>query len=409
MNSIKKGDKQDYYDFCRKFLSMVGQWPYQRSRERILCMSVTVTWSISILAVQIAQFYACETTQCIYQTLSAYLIVCVAMVKLFTCYFNNRKIKYLIEQLHADWNIFDIQEEREIMRRYTMNGRWYSMVYALCIYSSTLTFGIAALLPRIMDVISPLNKSRPIILPYEAYYFVDEAKYFYYIFFHLEFGALVCLAGLIAHDCTFLIYVEHVCGLFAIVGFRFEHLLYKHNITDKSLSNPSNEIYVEKIAFTIQLHQRALHFATLIEKTFSQFLAIQIIITVIVMSSSLMQLSIALQDDTIAVIKYCLYIVVQLLHLLAFSYQGQKLINHSLETHAKIYNGSWYNIPVKSQKLLLFAMKKSTETISLSAGKIYIFCLENFTVVMKASVSYFTICHRKQYERVVITIYAYTA
>ncbi|XP_032665207.1 odorant receptor 63a-like [Odontomachus brunneus] len=330
---------------------------------------------------KLAQFCVCESTQCIFQNLSIHLTAWMAMVKLLTCHFNNGKIKYLIEQLHADWNILDTQEEREIMKRYALNGRWYTFAYAVCIYSSTLTFGTSALLPRIMDVISPLNESRPIILPVPAYYFVDEAKYFYYIFFHLQFGGVVCLAGLIAHDCIFLTYVEHVCGLFAIVGFRFEHLLYKHNIADKSLSNPSNEIYVEKIAFTIQLHQRALHFATIIEKTFSSSLALQIMIIVINMSSTLIQLSAELQGDIVAVVKYFVYIISQLFHLLAFSYQGQKLINHSLETHAKIYNGSWYNIPVKSQRLLLFAMRKSTEIIYLSAGKIYIFCLESFTLI----------------------------
>ncbi|XP_032665000.1 uncharacterized protein LOC116841323 [Odontomachus brunneus] len=335
-------------------------------------MSVNIIWIITVFAVQIAQLYVCETTQCIIQTVPLHLILWMALVKLLTCHFNNGRIKYLIEHLHMDWNILDTQEEREIMKRYAINA---------LIYISASTFGASALLPRIMDVIFPLNESRPIVLPAPAYYFIDEAKYFYYIFFHLQFGSIVCLAGFIAHDCVLLTFVEHACGLFAIVGYRFENHLYKRNITNKSLINLSNDTYVENVAFSIQLHQRALQFATLIEKIFSLSFTIQILIIVIVMSTSLIQISENLKSDVTVVVKYFVYIVGQLFHLLALSYQGQKLINHSLETHAKIYNGLWYNIPVKSQRLLLFAMRKSTDVISLSAGKIYIFCLESFTMV----------------------------
>ncbi|XP_032665210.1 odorant receptor 13a-like [Odontomachus brunneus] len=391
MNSVKKDDKQDYYDVCRFFLSMVGQWPYQRSREGTLRMSVIITWLISILVVEAAQFYVCETTQCIIQAVPVHLTAWIVLLKLLTCYFNNQKIKYLIKHLHTDWNILDTQEEREIMKRYAINGRWYTFAFATCIYVTMLTFGATALLPRIMNVIFPLNKSRPIILPFPAYYFIDATKYFYYIYSHLTLGSLICIAGVVAHDCIFLTLVEHVCGLFAIVGYRFEYHLYKRNITDKCLSNISNDVYVENIAYSIQLHQRTLHFATLIEKTFTLSFAIQILIIVIVMSTSLIQLSEELQNDMIAVIKFFIYIVAQLFHLLVFSYQGQKLINHSLETHTKIYNGLWYTIPVKSQRMLLFAMRKSSEVVSLSAGKIYIFCLESFTSIMQTSVSYFTV------------------
>lgn len=56
------------------------------------------------------------------------------------------------------------------------------------------------------------------MLAYPAYYFVDENQYFYYIFFHMLITSVVCMTGLIAHDSMFFVYVEHVCGLFAIVG-----------------------------------------------------------------------------------------------------------------------------------------------------------------------------------------------
>lgn len=88
---------------------------------------------------------------------------------------------------------------------------------AAYVYISTISFTITSLVPRILDVILPLNASRPTMLPYPAYYFVDEDRYFYYIFFHMIICAIVCLTGLIAHDCMFFTYIDHICGLFAIV------------------------------------------------------------------------------------------------------------------------------------------------------------------------------------------------
>jgi len=45
------------------------------------------------------------------------------------------------------------------------------------------------------------------------------------------------------------------------------------------------------------------------------------------------------------------------------------------------YNFSWYDIPVKSQKLLLYVIRGSMKPNFLSAGKLYILSLKNFTTV----------------------------
>lgn len=86
------------------------------------------------------------------------------------------------------------------------------------VYVSAVSFITTSLAPRILDLVIPLNDSRPIMLGYPAYYFVDEQQYFYYIFSHALLSTGICMTGLIAHDCMFLIYVEHVCGLFGVVG-----------------------------------------------------------------------------------------------------------------------------------------------------------------------------------------------
>lgn len=86
------------------------------------------------------------------------------------------------------------------------------------LYATAISYAITSLTPRIMDIVFPLNTSRPIMLLWSAYYFVDEEKYYYYIYCDMLIILMVCLAALIAHDSMFFVYIQHVCGLFAAIG-----------------------------------------------------------------------------------------------------------------------------------------------------------------------------------------------
>ncbi|KAG5346607.1 OR9A protein, partial [Acromyrmex charruanus] len=143
-------------------------------------------------------------------------------------------------------------------------------------------------------------------------------------------------------------------------------------------------------------------FAKLLENTFYIAFGIQIMIVTIAMSISLLQ--IVMQIEIAETMRYTAYVISQLVHLFCYSLQGQKLIDHSLQMRNKIYNCSWYNIPAKSQRLLLYVMQRSMQPNFLSAGKIYVFSLKSFTTlkflksknafllkVVKSSVSYFTV------------------
>lgn len=82
----------------------------------------------------------------------------------------------------------------------------------------TIVFLSMSLIPQVLNVVLPLNKSRPTIMPFEAYYFVDGEKYFFYIYFHAFVSADMIIIAVIAHDCMLLVYIEHVCGVFAVAG-----------------------------------------------------------------------------------------------------------------------------------------------------------------------------------------------
>ncbi|XP_071560781.1 odorant receptor 13a-like isoform X2 [Temnothorax nylanderi] len=382
-----------YYSVVKKMSSLVGQWPYQDSKTKLICLSLVTLSTFSIIIPQIAQFVVCDgDLQCIFQTLAALILTIVTLVKLYTCYFNQYKMKVLIDRLFVEWKELKTPEEQEIMKRYAENCRRYSLGYSLYMFTSVFLFVCMSLIPPLLDIVLPLNESRPVLPAHPGYYFVDEEEYFIYIFLHALVAWEIAVIGVVAHDCMLLTYIEHVCSILALVGFRFEQLMYKRNDAVKALHSHVhvNDTYRKRIAFSVCTHRKALKFAQLIEDTFSLTLAIQVALNTILISMTLLQIT-QRNASVFIVVRYVVYVLSQLIHLFCLSFEGQKLIDHSLQTRDKIYNSLWYETPTKSQKMLLFVMEKALHPIFLSACKIYIFSMENFSMVVQTSMSYFTV------------------
>jgi len=72
------------------------------------------------------------------------------------------------------------------------------------------------ILPKFLDIVIPLNESRPLKLLGLATFFLDQEKYFVSIFLHMAIALLVESTTIIATETMSLIFVQHVCGLFKI-------------------------------------------------------------------------------------------------------------------------------------------------------------------------------------------------
>ncbi|KAL0108553.1 hypothetical protein PUN28_015217 [Cardiocondyla obscurior] len=127
-------------------------------------------------------------------------------------------MKVLIDELFIDWNELETPEEYEIMKRYAKNTRRYAIGYVLYCYFALYVFLLMSLIPQVLDVVLPLNESRPRLSAYPAYYFVDESKYSYYILLHAIIAWKIALTGLVSYDCMVLTYIEYVCSIFALIG-----------------------------------------------------------------------------------------------------------------------------------------------------------------------------------------------
>ncbi|XP_039307234.1 odorant receptor 13a-like [Solenopsis invicta] len=254
-----------------------------------------------------------------------------------------------------------------------------------------ITFTSMSLIPHILDIVSSLNESRPILPPYRGYYFVDMREYFFEIFWHSVVAWQIVMVGIISHDCLFVTFVEHVCSKFAITGFHYKHLF--QDCRNKMKSTPSmnpDATDFKRVAFLVRKHREALELAQLLEDTFTIPLAMQIFIATIGMSITLLQIT-EKTSDNLEAMRYVFYVGGQLIHLFFLSFEGQRLIDHSLQIRNKMYSSCWYKASTRLQKMIMLVMMKSLHPSFLSAGKIYIFSLQSFTSVLQTSMSYFTV------------------
>ncbi|XP_014485408.1 PREDICTED: uncharacterized protein LOC106749947, partial [Dinoponera quadriceps] len=208
-----------YHNVTKRLSSVIGVWPYQNKKEKVFRLSVTILAAIAMIIPQTCKFYHCDKDlECIFGTIPSYILVIGIMLKLHTCSWKANKIKTLTDHMFSDWERLQDPQEYEIMETYVASARRIIVIYIwLCLPSMTI-FVLVSLIPRILDIVLPLNESRPIVLPFEAYYFVDEREYFFYIFFQGAIIADIAIMGLIVHDAMFMTFVEHVCGVFAVAG-----------------------------------------------------------------------------------------------------------------------------------------------------------------------------------------------
>ncbi|KYN22365.1 Putative odorant receptor 22c [Trachymyrmex cornetzi] len=375
-----------YYNIVYKISSLTGTWPYLKPRARIFRVVVITITMVTVLVPQFAYQFTCKTNvQCICEAMTSYLLTFTSLLKVYTCQLNTRTIKNLTQHLFIDWKGLKTSEEYEIMKLYAENSRRFCVMYTVYCMLAVTTFMSLSLVPFALDAVWPLNESRPIIPPYPGYYFVELREYFYKIFWHSIIAWEITIVGIVAHDCMFVTFVEHVCSMFALVGFYFENLFNKDDKTMK-IANNSNDTYRERITLFINKHQDALKFVEHIENIFTIPFGAQMIIVTIGLSITLLQLT-QQNGDILISIKYVLYVLGQLFHLFCLCFEGQKLIEHSIQTCDKIYSSTWYEVSMRSQKLIVMVMMKSVRPSFLSAGKIYIFSLESFTTVIKAKLS----------------------
>ncbi|XP_018349246.1 PREDICTED: uncharacterized protein LOC108752713 [Trachymyrmex septentrionalis] len=72
---------------------------------------------------------------------------------------------------------------------------------------------------------------------------------------------------------------------------------------------------------------------------------------------------------------------------------GQNIIDYNNYVLSTAYNVQWYKAPLCIQRMILFLLQRETKVFTLNLGGVFIASMENFAMLVKTSVSYFTVIY----------------
>ncbi|XP_070159832.1 uncharacterized protein [Polyergus mexicanus] len=387
-----------YYKINKILLNGLGLWP-SKTTGRIKFESII--FFIIFFSFLFVQFCTLITSECnmdlVLNVLSHILPTFIYTVKYYAYYFNAEKIKLMMDRVQSDWNMLNDKKEIEIIEKYTHRMNFYTIIFTLLFCISLIVFIFIEISPIILDIIVPLNETRPHSMHVLAEYFIDSEKYFPLMILH---EIIACLAGfstILATATITMAYMQHGCGMLKIVSFRIQHVFGKNMMMLKHSSPRIERIICDRIIHAVDLHRRILKFFDFIISTFTIAYSILIIAGVASMSINLYHL---LQPSTTKNMKELFSSVVivfgHLIYMFLANYNGQKVTDHTVEIFNAICNVSWYIAPLSSQKILLFLMQRMIKSFQLVICNIFVASLEGFSTLFTKSLSYLTVIYSLQ-------------
>nr|AXM05163.1 odorant receptor [Campoletis chlorideae] len=373
-----------YYRINKILLSCLGQWPSQRTLYKYLGRTSYACAVISVNVPMIIRlFEVWGDMDLVIDCISILLSQAGTCMKFLNYIFNAEKIRKLIYRMQTDWKSDTFQPHLEILKKYALEGKKLTQVYSVCMYSTLITFVLMPVVPKLMDVIMPLNASRSLIYPLPlSYGNINVDKYYIPIMIHADCAILIAITTIVAMDSTYAVYVEHACGMFAAVGDRLHHLMdfREKKFIDKSSPSDMEKATYQAIVDCIEMHKEAIKFANTIESSHTFVLLLVVGLSVLSMSVAGYQVIMNLNKPNEA-FRFLIFVLAQFFHLFYLSWPGQKLIDHSERIHDLVYDAKWYETSPRSQKLILLMMMRSIEPCKLTAGKFFDMSFANFSLV----------------------------
>lgn len=78
-------------------------------------------------------------------------------------------------------------------------------------------YALTPIVTIMLDIISPLNETRPRKLFYPAEYLINQEKYYYILLLSEYVGYVACVLITTTTDATYFCLLEHISGMQAIL------------------------------------------------------------------------------------------------------------------------------------------------------------------------------------------------
>ncbi|XP_051173128.1 odorant receptor 9a-like [Leptopilina boulardi] len=225
---------------------------------------------------------------------------------------------------------------------------------------------------------------------YPVKQFLNIQNYYYWVVAITFFGTFAMISGFVAFDTIFVIFIQHACGMFAILIERLKNINGDNAIFLKHNNNKNQDKNCKILIECLAVHEIIIEFTDLVNSTFSLGLLISTILNSILLSFTSFCAREYRHNPTIMT-RYIILTVVEIFHLFNKFWQCQTLIDHSILFRNSIYDSNWYKVSPKTKKVLYIMLIRSKKLCTITAGKFFEMSFHTFGKILKTAASYFTV------------------
>ncbi|CAH2096547.1 unnamed protein product [Euphydryas editha] len=314
--------------------------------------------------------------------MTATIFLLFTNIALGTKILNAIRKKEIIRTMLQESNDELSNERREvgkgIVRRYDIETTKQLSLYIVLSYTTVFGFATSA------------EKNQ---LPLRAWYPYDTSKTpaYHFTYAHqiiaISFGAAIniCLDTLITSLIS-----QCRCRL-RLISLSLRMLCDNLDMSNKGLmTNASSKIINQRLRNCILRHQAVLAQIKLLQSCFTVPIFIQFSVSMIIICVTAYQLAFE-TTHLVRIVSMVTYLVVMMLQVFLYCYQGNELVNESEGVSSAAYECPWYACSVPIRRSLLMVMIRTRRAARLTAAGITELSLSTFMSLIKASYTFFTV------------------
>ncbi|XP_050445549.1 odorant receptor 13a-like [Cataglyphis hispanica] len=380
-----------YYTIPRFYMTLAGLWPYHSIGNRYLHFVPTFTICFVIFIPQLLYVHIAMTDiDDLFECVPTMLITIIFSFKLASLMANSKKVKICLKTIEDDWLSLSTDDEKAILQQQAAYGRCLTIFYAMFMQLTGFLYILKSIVLILIDDTS--NSTKLAVtkkLPFRVEYGHKIDQYFYLILVHNYLTVFSHVTATVATDTLYFTLIQHACGMFSVVGHSLERIGKNSSDNFDLKPNKIKDINYSKVLSCLRKHLHVIEFAELIESTFVNIFLVSVSLNMIGGSICGIQVLINLNDAKDIIAPLAIYIA-QLIHLFLQFWQAQFLLDYSVLPYESICKANWYYTSNRCRKLLLLIMSRTVVPCRITAGKVVTLSIESFSVVLKTSMSYFT-------------------
>ncbi|XP_051156926.1 uncharacterized protein LOC127278969 isoform X2 [Leptopilina boulardi] len=357
--------KNPYYNIIRYVIILTGQYQYNFKWINILTKSLFFVIIFSFIVVQIAGVI--KVFGNIDMILMCIPPACYASMGA-TIFINNilkvKQMNVVFWKMQDDWDTLTEKDEVDTLHKYGRKCNFYSKIFSYGLFGNVSYYIISHFSTLVNNIVKNSNEPRPYI------------------------AAFVCTAVIVNGDTVLLMFLEHACGIFEIIGNKLTFIINENPESGYNIN--FRKKLQQEIKLCVTMHRKVLLYVNDVQSAYSTAYLFVFGLSIIDLSITGV-LGVLSMNNPEEALRFACYTMCQVFHIFLLTLPTQHLLDNSLTLSSCIYNTQWYYLSTETKKLLLIIMRRGTRPTTFIVGKIFILSFQFFTKVLQTSMSYFTV------------------